>query len=95
MGVWRDPDQLSATDPRSPRLQLGEAVSHIGLVGRRIAQYEVLGFVAAGGMGEVFRARDTQLARTVAIKVLRPGADDRDRARLQREARAMAKLHSR
>jgi hypothetical protein len=66
MGVRRDPDRLSATDPRTPTVQLGEGVSHIGLVGRRIAQYEVLGFVAAGGMGAVFRARDTQLARTVA-----------------------------
>ena len=38
--------------------------------GTRIGQYEVLGLVGAGGMGEVYRGRDTRLQRTVAIKVI-------------------------
>ncbi len=40
------------------------------LVGRQLGSYKILSFIAAGGMGEVYRARDTQLDREVAIKVL-------------------------
>ena len=39
-------------------------------VGTRLGPYEVLGSLGAGGMGEVYRARDTQLQRTVAVKVI-------------------------
>lgn len=62
--------------------------------GQRLGPYEILSSLGAGGMGEVFRARDTRLNRTVAIKILRTdAADDADRhARFEREARAIASL---
>src|SRR5215831_17976726 len=59
----------------------------------RLGPYEILAAIGAGGMGEVYKARDTRLNRTVAIKVL-PGndADAESRARLEREARAISSL---
>src|SRR5918996_2325929 len=62
--------------------------------GARIGSYEVLGSLGAGGMGEVYKARDTRLDRHVAIKVLRSdtAADARSRARFSFEARAIARL---
>jgi TolB-like protein len=59
-----------------------------------LGHYKILERIGAGGMGEVFRARDTRLGRTVAIKVLTPSvADDADRrARFLQEARATASL---
>ena len=62
--------------------------------GTRLGPYEVLGPLGAGGMGEVYRARDTRLDRTVALKVL-PSAIAADpilRQRLEREARAISTL---
>jgi len=58
------------------------------LVGRQLGSYKILSFIAAGGMGEVFRARDTQLEREVAIKVLPAefSQDPERLARFQREA---------
>jgi serine/threonine protein kinase len=62
--------------------------------GSRIGPYEVIGALGAGGMGEVYRARDGRLDRQVAIKVLPAGvATDPDRrARFEREAKAIAAL---
>jgi Tol biopolymer transport system component len=63
--------------------------------GSRIGAYEVIGPLGAGGMGEVYRARDTRLGRDVAIKVL-PDAFARDAerlARFDREARVLASLN--
>src|SRR5262245_21293049 len=60
----------------------------------RLGPYEVLAPLGAGGMGEVYRARDTRLGRAVAVKVL-PGAFSHDpgrRARFEREGRAVAAL---
>ena len=63
--------------------------------GTRLGPYEVLELAGAGGMGEVYRARDTRLRRTVAIKVASAevNADPQVRLRFQREARAIAALN--
>jgi eukaryotic-like serine/threonine-protein kinase len=63
--------------------------------GARLGPYEVVSPLGAGGMGEVYRARDTKLGRDVAIKVLPEHlAGDRDRlARFQREAQVLASLN--
>src|SRR6185503_12575175 len=62
--------------------------------GTRFGVYEILAPLGAGGMGEVYRARDARLAREVAIKVLpaRLAADPAALARFAREARAVATL---
>ncbi len=62
--------------------------------GARLGPYEILAALGAGGMGEVYKARDTRLDRTVAIKVLpaHVAADPDLRARFEREARAVAAL---
>jgi tetratricopeptide (TPR) repeat protein len=63
--------------------------------GTRLGPYEIVSAVGAGGMGEVYRARDTRLEREVAIKVLSPGLTSSDpaRERFQREAQTVAALH--
>jgi serine/threonine protein kinase len=62
--------------------------------GSRIAQYEIVESIGAGGMGEVYRARDSRLGRDVAIKVMAPhvAADPEMRRRFETEARAIAAL---
>src|SRR5713101_3539892 len=64
-------------------------------VGERLGPYEVLALIGKGGMGEVYRARDTKLKRDVALKVL-PDTFARDperMARFQREAEVLASLN--
>ena len=65
------------------------------MIGRTLAHYEVQDALGRGGMGEVFRARDTKLGRDVAIKVLPEAvaADPERRARFEREARTLAALN--
>ena len=62
--------------------------------GTRLGPYEITSAIGAGGMGEVYRARDTRLDRTVAIKVLPASlsADPALRQRFEREARAISSL---
>jgi tRNA A-37 threonylcarbamoyl transferase component Bud32/Tfp pilus assembly protein PilF len=61
--------------------------------GTRLGPYEIVSQIGAGGMGEVYKARDTRLHRIVAIKVLREGVSvGRARLRLEREARAIASV---
>jgi eukaryotic-like serine/threonine-protein kinase len=62
--------------------------------GTRLGVYEIVALLGAGGMGEVYRARDTRLDRTVAIKVLPQhlAADAEFRERFDREARAISQL---
>ena len=63
--------------------------------GTRLGPYEVVSAIGAGGMGEVYRARDTRIDRTVAIKVLAADAtrDLEAEGRFEREARALATLN--
>ncbi len=63
--------------------------------GTFLGPYEILGLVGAGGMGEVYRARDSRLGRYVAVKVIPPTtATDRDRLhRFEREARLASSLN--
>jgi eukaryotic-like serine/threonine-protein kinase len=62
--------------------------------GTKLGPYEILAPLGAGGMGEVYRARDTRLGRTVAIKILPASLSDNPdaRQRFQREARAISSL---
>jgi serine/threonine protein kinase len=67
----------------------------MSLIGRQLGVYQIESLLGAGGMGEVYRARDTRLGRDVAIKIL-PEAfvADRERlARFEREARLLASLN--
>src|SRR5215471_10522377 len=63
--------------------------------GTRLGPYEILTPLGAGGMGEVYRARDTRLERTVAIKVLAPNVQDRAELfqRFEREAQTISTLN--
>ena len=63
--------------------------------GTRLGPYEIASPLGAGGMGEVWRARDTRLGREVAIKVLPAAlaADPALRARIEREARTISSLN--
>jgi eukaryotic-like serine/threonine-protein kinase len=67
----------------------------MSLIGNKLGPYEITGAIGAGGMGEVYRARDTRLGRDVALKVL-PEAFARDAermARFRREAQVLASLN--
>ncbi|MCZ6793079.1 MAG: protein kinase, partial [Planctomycetota bacterium] len=63
--------------------------------GTRLGRYEVIRLIGAGGMGEVYLAKDSQLDRTVAIKVLTERLADNPelRQRFEREARAVSSLN--
>jgi serine/threonine protein kinase len=62
--------------------------------GTRLGAYEIVGLLASGGMGEVYRARDRRLAREVAVKVIAEGLseDPNEHARFEQEARMLASL---
>jgi eukaryotic-like serine/threonine-protein kinase len=62
--------------------------------GARLGPYEITSAIGAGGMGEVYRARDTRLGRTVAIKILPEAfaSDQRLRLRFEREAKSISQL---
>ena len=64
-------------------------------LGEKLGPYEIGALIGVGGMGEVYRARDTRLQRTVAIKVVRPelALHDEFSARFRREARAISALN--
>ena len=62
--------------------------------GTRLGPYEIISAIGAGGMGEVYRAKDTRLDRTVAVKVLPShlSSDPELKQRMEREARAISAL---
>jgi TolB-like protein/tetratricopeptide (TPR) repeat protein len=78
-----------------PTAGVGTGESEFDLIGRQISSYKVVSRLGAGGMGEVYRARDTKLGRDVAIKVLpaRFTADPDRVARFEHEARLLAALN--
>jgi len=90
-----EPGFLESPAAEQVRLASTTAVSEMILTaGKKLGPYEVLALLGAGGMGEVYRARDTRLNRAVAIKVI-PQCLSKDSARMQRferEARAIAAL---
>jgi serine/threonine protein kinase len=61
--------------------------------GLRLGPYEILSAIGAGGMGQVYRARDTRLDRTVAIKILHDHLADQSELQERREARTIASLN--
>src|ERR1041385_9182248 len=63
--------------------------------GRKLGPYEIVSAVGAGGMGEVYKALDTRLDRTVTIKILLTGGSRASelRERFEREARAISSLN--
>ena len=77
----------------------GSDVAHVcrpgSMVGRTLGSYTLTACIGAGGMGEVYRARDSKLGRDVAIKVLPPHftSDGERRSRFAREARVLATLN--
>jgi Tol biopolymer transport system component len=68
--------------------------STIVTIGSHLGPYEVLALMGRGGMGEVYRARDSRLGRTVAVKVISPtlSTEENARERFDREAHAISKL---
>ena len=81
---------------------MGQVAAHVlgdarggSLVGRQVGSYTILSLLGAGGMGDVYRARDTKLGRDVAIKVVADAflSDPERLARFEREARVLATLN--
>jgi len=93
-GDEKDPKRLLEEPGAEEVTRVAAAPRSPSLLGRRIQNYEVLSLLGAGGMGEVYLARDTRLDRQVALKALPPEvSDDPVRLRrLQREAKALAAL---
>jgi eukaryotic-like serine/threonine-protein kinase len=89
----------SAAGQGRPRSSQGCGVYHRGEValesGARLGPYEVLSPLGAGGMGEVYRGRDTRLGRTIALKILPESLahNERLKIRFEREARAISALN--
>ena len=90
-------DDLSLLEKSALGVAAGEMARDVppSWIGRKIGGYEILALLGAGGMGEVYRARDISLGREVALKLLpRELATDADRlTRLHREARLLASLN--
>ena len=92
-------DQQAESFLESPVLEVAAqamaAQDPPSLVGRLLGPYQILSVLGAGGMGEVYKAKDTRLNRTVAIKVLPPDktSDPERKRRFVQEARAASGLN--
>jgi len=96
--LWHGSANAKFGGQRHMHLGRARIRSSMSLVpGARLGPYEIVAPLGAGGMGEVFRARDTRLDRSVAIKVLPSAlaADPQLRDRFEREARAISFWFSR
>ncbi len=98
----REVESLLAQDParegmldRPAAALLEDSAVMMLAAGARLGPYQIEARIGAGGMGEVYRARDTRLNRTVAIKILAKGAAEtpKVRQRFEREARAVSSLN--
>jgi len=104
-GLRQEVESLLAHAPRAEGFlaaPIGEVAAHVladhhgaSLVGRQLGSHKILSLLGAGGMGEVYRASDTKLARDVAIKVVADAflSGPESLARLEREARVLATLN--
>jgi serine/threonine-protein kinase len=95
-GLRREVEALLRFDSDDTTLLEKSAVAHdrrAGIVGRRVGGYEVLAFLGAGGMAEVYRARDVRLGREVALKIFEHAASGVPVARFETEARAASALN--
>jgi serine/threonine protein kinase len=93
--LQHDPAQAGFLEtPAAAMLGVGR-VDPARMLGRRLGPYEIIGLLGAGGMGEVYRATDTNLKRQVAVKVLPAAlaADTERLTRFQREAEVLASLN--
>ncbi len=102
----REVESFLAYDTDSQTLLSGQAIDMLAawplgvealdsIIGYHLGPYEITAWLGSGGMGDVYRARDTRLGRDVAIKIL-PALFDADsgrRARFEREARVLAALN--
>jgi serine/threonine-protein kinase len=92
------PTFISRRPPLAPPSPASDSVARIlqgkVLPGDRLEHFELIEYVGGGGMGRVYRALDTRLARSVALKVLPPeqAADEETRLRFQNEAQSAARL---
>jgi hypothetical protein len=93
-GVPHTDDQPTIISGIRQRSHLADSALAGNLQGRRLGQFELIEPVGVGGMAAVIRAHDTQLGRTVALKILPPdmAADPENITRFKSEARAAAKL---
>ncbi len=105
----RDPAVAAKTDASASRHRLGVRATSAALrgaynrpvrtmalaIGSRLGPYEITSLLGAGGMGEVYQARDIRLDRVVAIKVMPAHAQDSadSRSRFEREGRAISRLN--
>jgi predicted Ser/Thr protein kinase len=92
--AYQSPDSLLDKPAYEAIPELFESETDDAIVGKQLGSYAVTRKIGRGGMGVVYLARDTNLDRPVAIKMLAPGftSDEKQRERLKIEARAAARL---